>query len=72
MTVQPRALDAYQRSLDLYPNRFNSLLCAARAARSSGDDAAARSFYSALLEAAVGSPRDSVLDEARGVMQQQR
>ena len=63
------ALDAYQRSLDLYPNRFNSLLGAARAARSSGDDAAARGFYRDLLEVAAGSPRRSVLEEARGLVQ---
>lgn len=63
------ALDAYQRSLDLYPNRFHSLLGAARAARASGDDAAARGFYRDLLEVAAGSPRDSMLDEARGFAQ---
>jgi len=66
------ALDAYQRSLDLYPNRFNSLLGAARAARASGDDAAARGFYRDLLDVAAGSPRDSVLNEARSFARRQR
>lgn len=66
------ALDAYQRSLDLYPNRFNSLLGAARAARASGDDAAARGFYRDLLDVAAEGPRDAVLDEARGFAQRQR
>lgn len=66
------ALDAYQRSLDLYPNRFNSLLGAARAARASGDDAAARGYYRDLLEVAAGSPRDAALGEARGFAQRQR
>lgn len=59
------ALDAYQRSLRLYPNRFNSLLGAARAARASGDEETARGFYADLLAIAAGSPRDSLLDEAR-------
>jgi len=66
------ALVAYQRSLDLYPNRFNSLLGAARAAGASGDDAAARGFYTDLLSVVVGSARDSVLDEARGFAQRRR
>ena len=46
------ALAAYQRSLELYPRRFNSLLGAARAARALGDQTPARGFYRQLLDIA--------------------
>ena len=59
------ALAAYRRSLGHYPRRFNSLLGAARAARASGDEAAARALYRELLEVATGAGRQSALDEAR-------
>lgn len=59
------ALTAYQKSLQLYPRRFNSLVGAATAARAAGDTASARAFYSQLLElAAPDSPRTAV-EEAR-------
>ncbi len=58
------ALSAYQRSLALYPNRFNSLLGAARAARASGSPSAARDYYRQLLSVARCSTRDAVLSEA--------
>ncbi len=58
------ALVAYTRSLELYPQRFNSLLGAARAARASGDAAAARRFYQELLDVAEAGTRP-VLKEAR-------
>ena len=52
------ALVAYQRSLELYPNRFNSMLGAARAARALEDEAAAGKFYAALVQLSVrDSPR---------------
>jgi uncharacterized protein HemY len=54
-----------RRSLELYPNRFNSLLGAARAARSLGDRAAARAFYQELLRVADNGTRRSALKEAR-------
>lgn len=57
------ALAAYQKSLQLYPRRFNSLLGAATAARSVGDKENARAFYSQLLEvAAPDSPRTALND----------
>ena len=59
------ALAAYQRSLQLYPRRFNGLLGAARAARALGDAPAARTFYRQLLEVAGGGTRQAALDEAR-------
>jgi tetratricopeptide (TPR) repeat protein len=58
------ALDAYRRSLELYPGRFNGLVGAARAARASGDEAQARAYYRALMEVAGGGRR-AALDEAR-------
>lgn len=58
------ALVAYQRSLDLYPLRFNSLAGAARAARASGDSSLARTLYGHLLDVAAGSTRIEV-GEAR-------
>jgi len=51
--------------LKLYPQRFNSLLGAARAARASGDGTSARTFYSELLDVAVGGSRQAALKEAR-------
>jgi tetratricopeptide (TPR) repeat protein len=59
------ALAAYKQSLDLYPRRFNSLLGAARAARVSGDDSAARFFYQELLDVGDGGSRRRGLEEAK-------
>jgi len=59
------ALAAYQRSLSLYPKRFNSLLGAARAAREVGDQSLARTYYLELLVVAGDGTRDSALKEAR-------
>lgn len=59
------ALAAYQRSLELYPQRFNSLLGAARAARAAGDAPRARDYYQRLLALAGGGTRRSIVDEAR-------
>jgi len=59
------ALEAYQRSLALYPNRFNGLLGAARAARALNDASAARGFYQQLLEVAGNGTRSAELAEAR-------
>jgi tetratricopeptide (TPR) repeat protein len=60
------ALVAYKRSLELYPRRFNSLLGAARAARSLGDETQARAYYQRLLQIARGGIRQPALSEARG------
>ena len=63
---QPRqALAAYERSMELYPMRFNSLLGAARAARELGNESLARSLYRKLLDVAEGGKRQSALAEAR-------
>ena len=60
------ALAAYQRSLALYPRRFNSLLGAAHAARASGDSSMARGFYRQLLQISYpGTERPGVLEARR-------
>jgi tetratricopeptide (TPR) repeat protein len=59
------ALAAYTRALELYPNRFNALLGAARAARGAGENAAARAHYSVLIGIAAGGQRTSEIKEAR-------
>ena len=59
------ALAAYKRSLELYPQRFNSLLGVARAARAVGDEDTARTFYRQLLGIANGGTRQFPLAEAR-------
>jgi len=63
------ALEAYRRSLELYPRRFNSLLGAARAARASGDHEAARTYYQELLEVGGDGTREHVLEEARAFLE---
>ena len=47
-----QALAAYQRSLELYPRRFNSTLGAASAAAALGDTASVRRYYDQLLAVA--------------------
>ena len=63
------ALEAYERSLAMWPGRFHSLLGAARAARASGDGAKALEYYGALVEIAGRSER-AELDEARVFLSQ--
>jgi hypothetical protein len=62
------ALAAYEKSLELYPRRVNSLLGAARAARAARNSALARSFYEQLLNVARGGTRKPPLDEARSFL----
>lgn len=59
------ALAAYERSMELHPKRFNSLLGAARAARVLGDKPRARTLYQELLVVAGGGTRQPALMEAR-------
>lgn len=62
------ALAAYNRSLELYPNRLNSLLGAARAAEGIANPAVARSFYRQVLNLAADSNRQSVTEEAQAAL----
>ena len=66
------ALVSYRRSLKLYPNRFNSLLGAARSARAFKDAAAARTYYQELLKVAEKSTRQPVLQEARDYLAEKK
>jgi tetratricopeptide (TPR) repeat protein len=59
------ALAAYQRSLELYPRRFNTLLGAARAARSAKDDKATSDYYRQLLDVAASTSKRRAIPEAR-------
>ncbi len=62
------ALEAYERSLVLYPNRFNGLLGAARAARALRNESRARALYRQLVDEAADSARQPdrklILEEA--------
>ncbi|NEP19029.1 MAG: hypothetical protein F6J97_19385 [Leptolyngbya sp. SIO4C1] len=59
------ALAAYQRSDDIWPGRFNTLLGAARAANEADDAATARQYYSQLLAIAGDSERAGVIEARR-------
>jgi tetratricopeptide (TPR) repeat protein len=64
----PEALAAYRRSLARYPHRFNSLLGAARAARSVGLVTVARACYRQLLHVASADGSRPALAEARAAL----
>ena len=57
------ALAAYESSLALYPNRFNGLLGAARAAQALDDGETAHRYYAVLVEMAVPDPDRAGLKE---------
>jgi len=59
------ALAAYERSLEQYPGRLNSLLGAARAAFRSGQELRARGYYLQVIQKAAGGTRLGILEEAR-------
>lgn len=44
------ALESYERSLEVWPRRFQTLVGAARASREIGEDVRARDFYARLIE----------------------
>ena len=67
-----QALAAYQRSMALYPRRFNTLLGAARAADAIDDRSLARAFYRSLLEVAATGTREPALQEARDYLNNAR
>jgi tetratricopeptide (TPR) repeat protein len=62
------ALEAYLTSDKIWPGRYNTVLGAARAARTAGDEAVAHKNYARLLEVAGGSQRHGV-EEARLYLQ---
>ncbi|TYT24891.1 hypothetical protein FZO89_00570 [Luteimonas viscosa] len=60
-----QALAAYEQALSLYPNRFNSLLGAARAAEAAGEKTIAKRHYEGLLAVAAHATRPTPMAEAR-------
>jgi len=62
------ALHAYQRSLEQYPRRLNSLLGAARAAHRSGDRALADTLSRQVLRQTEHGSRAAVTREARALL----
>ena len=66
------ALLAYKRALELYPNRFNSLLGAARSARAVDDRSSAKNFYQQLIDVAGDGQRQVALSEARTYLTQNK
>lgn len=62
------AFEAYRQSLERYPNRFNSLYGAARAAAASGDKANARKYYEQLVALAGQGTRQPALKEAKAFL----
>jgi tetratricopeptide (TPR) repeat protein len=64
----PEAVKAYQRSLELNPRRFNSMLGGARASRAAGDREAAAAFYHQILEVASPKSAREGLEEARAFL----
>lgn len=65
MNRPAEALAAYERSLELYPRRFNSLLGAARAADAVHETASANAWYRELLDVAKDGVRRAAVAEAR-------
>ncbi len=59
------ALVAYRSTLARYPNLFNSVLGAARAARGMGDSTQARKYYQQVVKLADGGGRSQIVAEAR-------
>jgi len=59
------ALPAYKRSMASYPQRFNTVLGVARAARANKDAKAAQTFYRTLLSLAADASPRTALAEAR-------
>ncbi|MBD3615083.1 MAG: hypothetical protein HUJ22_00820 [Gracilimonas sp.] len=59
------ALEAYKASNAIWPERYNTLLGAARAARKAGNESTAQKYYERLLDNARDSKRTGIR-EARG------
>jgi tetratricopeptide (TPR) repeat protein len=68
--VPNEALAAYKHALELYPNRFNSLLGAARSACAVDDKSSAKNFYQQLVAIASDGQRQAALSEARTYLTQ--
>jgi len=62
------ALEVYEASLKIWPQRYNSLLGAARAARAAGEDQAAKAYYSQLVETTAATSGREGIAEARRIL----
>lgn len=56
------ALEAYTKSNDVWPKRYNTLLGAARAAKATGDKRIAKKYYKQLLAGAGNSDRPAITE----------
>lgn len=65
LTRPDEALTAFERSLELYPKRFNSLLGAARAAHALHDNRTAKRHYAELLAISASEAKRAGVEEAR-------
>lgn len=70
LTQPAKALSAFERSLELYPKRFNSLLGAARAAELLDDTQTAKQYYAELLAISAGESKRAGVQEARKYLEQ--
>ncbi len=64
LTKPAKALTAFERSLELYPKRFNSLLGAARAAKVLEDKQTAQKYYAELLAISADESKRAGVQEA--------
>lgn len=64
-----KALEAYGKSDEIWPGRYNTILGAARAAREAGEEATAREHYAELLSRAGDSKRPGI-EEAEDYLEQ--
>lgn len=64
------ALEAYTASDDIWPERYNTLLGAARAAKAAGKKKVARQYYKRLLTNAANSKRSDIMEAQEFVTQQ--
>ncbi len=53
-----QAIDAYEATLRISPNRFNSLYGAGKAAESAGELDKAKSYYASLVQVTMGVDSD--------------
>ena len=65
-----QALETYEASLKIWPQRYNSLLGAARAAQAAGDEVAAKNYYSRLIEIAGAASSREGITEAKRIVDQ--
>lgn len=63
------ALEAYQDGDEIWPNRYNTILGTARAAKAAGDSSGAGKYYTRLIDMAGESKREGVIEAGRFLAQ---